>query len=223
MEQTVRIKNVVQRVLKTLGFELHRTDGRGTLGGALSHLSEKGFRPDYVIDGGASDGRWTRFARKYFPNAQYTLVEPLSEHLPALRSMTEARIVPAALSSTAGKAVFHVTSEFNSSLVPRAGTERTVDTVTLDSLLENSSRTLVKLDLEGGELEVLRASQSLSGVGAVIVECAFARLPEYCALMREKGHVVHEIFDLNYDRTSGDMSQVDILFVPAQSSLRSVK
>lgn len=213
------MRQFIQNILNVLGVSLHRINGRGTFGGALAHLRAKGFRPADIIDGGASDGHWGEKAREYFPDAHYILVEPLAEHLPALQKIPNVHIVTSALADTEGEMIFHAINAFNSSLQATGGEERTVPTITLDSLLSNPQNTLLKLDLEGGEYMVLKSSNLLPQVPVVIVECVFSRLPQYCALMEEKGFAVYYIFDLNFDRRSGNMSQVDIVFVQKNSPL----
>jgi len=213
------MKYVLQNILKLFGVTIHRVNGRGTFGGALAHLQQKGFQPTEVIDGGASDGRWAQTARKYFPSAHYTLVEPLTEHLPALQKIPDITIVTSALAEAEGETTFHAINAFNSALNATGGEERRVKTIPLDSLLTNPAGTLLKLDLEGGEYAALQGSQRLCAVPVVIIECVFSRLPQYCTLMQEKGFVVYYIFDLNFDRTSHNMSQVDIVFVQKNSTL----
>jgi hypothetical protein len=39
-------------------------------------LKGRGFNPKHIIDVGANRGYWTRASIKFFPEAQYTLVEP---------------------------------------------------------------------------------------------------------------------------------------------------
>jgi FkbM family methyltransferase len=39
-------------------------------------LKRQGFNPRQVIDVGANHGNWTRTAARFFPDAQYTLIEP---------------------------------------------------------------------------------------------------------------------------------------------------
>ena len=213
------MKNNLQRILKFFGFELHRAMGRGTLGGALEHLKARGFLPAYVIDGGASDGRWSRVAQRYFPQAHYTLVEPLEEYVGALQSLPNSTTVTAALAATKGHMSLYLNGAFNSSLRPTTGHTRHVPTVTLDSLVQDPEKTLIKLDLEEAEYPVLEASKLLSQTGAVILECTFNNLSRYAALMEQRGFHIHEIFDAGYRRENGDMFQVDILFIPQDSAI----
>ncbi len=208
------MKNFLQNIVKLSGYELHRTRGRGTLGGAFEHLRARGFSPALIIDGGASDGRWSLDAQRYFPKARYTLVEPLEEYAPALAQVPGGAVVTAALADAEGIMALYLGGAFNSSLRKIEGGEtRMVKTITLDSLITDPARTLVKLDLEEAEYPVLAASTLLPDIAAVVLECTFKQLPSYCALMEQKGFVVREIFGAGYRRENGDMFQVDILFI----------
>src|SRR5262249_52398851 len=44
---------------------------------AFRRLKNRGYRPDFVIDVGASTGVWSDTSKHVFPNARYLLVEPL--------------------------------------------------------------------------------------------------------------------------------------------------
>jgi hypothetical protein len=181
------MKNFFQNIFKRFGFELHRARGRGTLSGALEHLKEKGFRPEYVIDGGASDGRWSLEAQRYFPEAKYTLIDPIVEYIPSLKMVPNGTVVSKSLSKDGE--------------------------ITLDGVLKEPEKTLLKLDLDGVEIPILSASKKLSRVPAVILECAFFQIAELCSLMKGFGFRVAEVFGASFDQKTGDMTQVDILFL----------
>lgn len=184
------MKNVLQNVLKRVGFEIHRANGSATMAGALAYLQKKGFEPEHIIDGGASDGRWARIARRYFPNAHITLVEMQPQYASALAHIPNATVVSAMLGQ-----------------------------IPLDNLIKDPEHTLLKLDLDGGEPPILKDSKQTERLPAVIMECPFFQLSEKCAIMTQKGFIISRIFDLNY-RADGAMTQADILFVKKDSPLR---
>jgi FkbM family methyltransferase len=216
------MKKIIQEIANFFGVKLQKINGRGTLGGALLHLKGKGFSPRYIVDGGASDGRWSLEAQVYFPNAEYLLIEPIVEHIDELKKVPTSAIISAALSDKSGKIKISYINKYNSSIMStimssNSGDEREVMAVTLDSVLKDPQHTLLKLDIEGAEYQVLSASNMLSQVPAVILECAFGNLPKYCHLMEQKGFQVFEIFSANFRRIDGDMKQVDILFLKNNS------
>jgi hypothetical protein len=74
------IKRFVHRSLEKLGYRLVRMEGRPGADDALSQffslLKRQGFSPRHIFDVGANHGNWTRAAVRFFPDAQYTLIEP---------------------------------------------------------------------------------------------------------------------------------------------------
>ena len=54
---------------------------------ALVRAVSRGLKVNTVIDVGASDGRWTLIARKFFPDAQFLLIEPNQNHESSLQTL----------------------------------------------------------------------------------------------------------------------------------------
>src|ERR1700686_1289854 len=73
------IKRGVQAFLKTFGYRLAPADSAIPFFGLsnfFSLLKRFAFYSRHILDVGANRGKWTREAILYFPEAQYTLVEP---------------------------------------------------------------------------------------------------------------------------------------------------
>ena len=152
-----------------------------------------------IVDVGANEGNWTGSVLRIFPDAEVIAAEPNREP----RAVMEARfadrrnvlIDPRAVSDTAGTAAFHVTrwSVFSSLLAPKpslhelyapssAPTEEVdtvqVDTVTLDRLVGDRHVSILKLDVQGGELAVLDGGRDvLERTDCILVEVLF--VPHY--------------------------------------------
>lgn len=102
--------NRIAAVLRgTLAGALNVVRRNGELGGmrsALRLLGEVGIEPATIADVGASDGRWSKVARKVFPNAELVLFEPQPAHASALERFQidnpDARIVRSAVGGSAG-------------------------------------------------------------------------------------------------------------------------
>src|SRR5271170_3934484 len=77
------IKRLVQSTLQVFGYRLTRLNSKAQpaygLGFFFALLKRYGFAPKHVLDIGANYGNWTREAVTYFPDADYTLVEPQDE------------------------------------------------------------------------------------------------------------------------------------------------
>lgn len=157
-------------------------------------------RPDAAViyDIGANVGTWTLLARSIFPDATVHAFEPLVMHHEGFArntaGMPDVHLHGTALGESAGTAPMHVTSFSDaSSLLPLASAgasqwhihEVGVEPVPIERLEEWIARTsspqptLIKLDVQGFELAVLRgAGAVLDRIDAVIVEVSFQEFYE---------------------------------------------
>ena len=101
---------------------------------------------------------------------------------------------------------------------------------TLDTVVPaGTRRALLKLDVQGYELEVLAgATRTLATASAVVLEVSL--LPynegaplfgEVVAFMRSRGFLVYDIVSTRRRRADSALFQADIVFVPAGSPLRA--
>lgn len=128
---------------------------------------------EHVIDIGTSDGRWAAKCMRVCPNAHVTGIDArdCEMHSSVAHDPRYVRVT-AALDSHAGKGTLRVPArKTTTSLLPikkpvahkglENAVEMEVDTVTLDSLrLECPKLTLIKMDVQGLELFVVRGGQS---------------------------------------------------------------
>jgi FkbM family methyltransferase len=161
----------------------------GQLSSFLEDIAARGFRPRHILDVGANRGRFSRDVRRVFPDAGFTLVEPqleMKEPLEAFCAETPgARWIQAAAGAAPGQLAFSVLPDTVSSSFLKSAAEaeslggetRTVPVVTLDSLFDGMPLPeLVKLDVEGFELEVLRgAPRVLAAAELVLAEVSLYR------------------------------------------------
>jgi FkbM family methyltransferase len=196
------------------------------------------FRADVrtVLDVGASRGQFALFALSRFPQAAIRSFEPLPGARDKLKVVTAGRveIVAAAVGAEPGRAELNVSAQDDSSsLLPIGrrqvaeypGTEATttieVDVVTLASVLSEAlpGPVLLKIDVQGFELDVLRgAGELLSKVDEVFVECSFVELYDGQALADEVVAFLFEhdlrlagVYGLSHTAT-GEALQADLLF-----------
>lgn len=199
------------------------------------------FRQDVssVIDVGAHHGQFALFALQRFPTAQIVCIEPLERARSKIRAAVggEARveIVPGAAAKEAGTRPLHISRRSDSSsllsitskyTMAFPGTEEAavveVRTASLDELLANihlPPPTLLKIDVQGGELEVLGgATTTLHQTDEIFVECSFLEfysgqplIGEVIAYVESCGFTLSGIYSLVRD---GDFRclQADLLF-----------
>ena len=148
-----------------------------------------------VVDVGASRGQFGLFALARFPHARLICFEPLPRALATATRLLDGgrtEFHGVALGAVTGQMTLHVSARDDcSSLLPIGrrcveafpGTqERTTIAVTVDVLEHYLSSDLprpclVKIDVQGSELDVLRgAGDALSVVDEVLVEVSFAEL-----------------------------------------------
>ena len=192
-----------------------------------------------VVDVGANRGQFTLLARHCFPEARIIAVEPLAAPAARFRRVfgrePQVTLHQTALGPASGEATMHVSGRDDSSsllvisskqgdLFP--GTAETGrETVRVGRLSELIDRgglerpALLKLDVQGFELEALKGSEDLlEQFDWIYAECSFIELYEGQALadevicwLRDRGYRIFSVDHLSRDR-EGRAVQADILF-----------
>lgn len=206
---------------------------------ALRHLHEKNFRPRVVLDIGAGKGYWSILAGGYFKDAKFYLLEPLTENEPDLRSLCERdarqHYIPIAVGQEPGERRIHVASDPDSStmlLFPGGddGRLRPLSITTVDRLLEEGrieAPDLVKIDVQGMELQVLQGSTRLFDHTEVfVIEVnLFAFMPgcprvhEIVQFMAARGYTLFDLAGSLRRPFEDDLGQLDLVMVSARSPL----
>ncbi len=174
------MKRILQAALGKFGLRLSRVANapKDGLTCFFEAIQRAGFAPRHIVDVGANHGNWTRAAIRFFPEAQYTLVEP-QDHLKAdvqdlIARGHKIRWVNAALGDKSGILPFTIASRDDSSTLAlgekeaQASGARQVpmQVATLDELLGSDVAPppdLVKIDAEGFDLKVLAGASHLIG------------------------------------------------------------
>ena len=236
------MKRLIKSILRKLGLRITRDKGQpvSSVDAFFSMLKHLGFSPSHVVDVGANHGNWTRAALGFFPDADYTLVEP-QDHL---KSNVEDLIA-------AGRKVCWInagagdqpgTLQFN--LAPRddgssfvlspenAGTEQPTIPVAVRTLNEMVATRglpipeLVKIDAEGFDLKVLAGASDLLGKTEVFLMEAslFAAQYENTVLktiqrMDDSGYRLLDVTDLNRSPRTGVLWLCELVFIRNDSPL----
>jgi len=206
-------------------------------------MRDLGISPVSVIDVGAALGDWSLACSKIFPNAKYVLVGPLSEYSRALKhameNIKQAVYINQAAASSEGKTEMYVHKDLvGSSLKAEVETynqqnthKRKISELTLDSLIQKKyldTPFLIKLDVQGAEIDVLDGAENmLKSTEVVVVEVSLFKgfvdgheFQEVISYMKNRGFVLYDLYGLNYRPYDRAPSQIDVVFVPEQSPLR---
>lgn len=193
---------------------------------------------DGVIDVGANRGQFTLACRLAIPNVPIVAFEPIPDEAQTYRRVhgnnPRVKLIESALGEAKGTAMLHLSISADSSSLLPIGKKQTelfentgeigtikVQIQRLDDLSEHwagRTRQLLKIDVQGYELNVLRgAVETLKSCTYVYVECSEIPLYDGQAL---RGEVEVFLFEhgfgvkgrYNEQFSNGDLIQADYLF-----------
>ncbi len=236
------VRGVASSALQTLeeagDFSVHDWLSVASLGRSLALLRGMGVDLRSVVDVGAHEGGWTTYVRTHFPGAASVMIEAHPER----RSTLERYCAEHAGCRYAGMLVgrerregvaFHL-ADSGSSLLDdaSAGGARTVmlPMRTLDEVLDGlgvGAVDLLKLDVQGAELEVLAgARETLRRTTLVLLEVSLRRLyagsplaADVVRFMDERGFAVFDVCSMIRRPRDGALAQADVMFVDSRSEL----
>lgn len=201
-----------------------------------SVLKTAGFSPVHIVDVGANHGGWTKEAMTFFPDAQFTLLEPQQRLEEAIRKSLgtnndKIRYYAVGAGSKEGRFKFTITrrdDSCNFRTTPQEAEQKglkqiEVPVVTLDNLIKENNLPLpelVKIDAEGLDIDVLKGAKELMGktevflVEAAVVNDAFENsFLNVIRFMDENGYRLFDITDLNRPFESNVLWLVELAFV----------
>jgi FkbM family methyltransferase len=127
---------------------------------------DTGFAPDLIIDGGGNTGVFTLLASATFPTARVVVCEPVPRNLLQIdkhlrMNRVNANVMPVCIGGSRRSIPFYIREANQGSFdsgIPYSS-QIDVDVVTLASLVRDrdAKRILVKLDIEGMEVEALES------------------------------------------------------------------
>lgn len=237
--------DLVRLIVERAGFVVHRwpTHRFEAMEDALRLLQRNGYRPRIVIDCGANRAQWFGLASAIFPDSEFHLIEPQAECWPALdrasaaRGRTEVhRTAVTAPGSSAVRMHRGSDSDTTGAFVIGESESFPVDVhapaATLDALFAErvgpDDRALLKLDIEGHELEALRgASSLLDRVEVIVSEVRFfdvngARRPvfsEVLAFLEGRNFALFDFAVLGGRRRDQRLRAGDAIFIRQDSVL----
>lgn len=197
-----------------------------------------------IFDVGANRGQTALAYRLVFPDAEIYCFEPFppvfSELKHDLAGDKKVHLVPKAVSDTSGRTVFHVNRvDHASSLLPHLESARllyaqqterqstiSVQAITLDKYVSDnniSTVDILKIDVQGGELKVLRgATDLLWGDDIHIIFTEVWGTPHYegspllhdvCSFLSGYGYSLFDLFNIKRAAVNGQLEWCDAIFV----------
>lgn len=183
--------SVLRRFIERAGYVVHRAPSRrfDDMKAALAQLHQNGYRPRVIVDCGANVGQWFGIASSVFRDSEFHLVEAQSECWPLLdsaaarRGQTQLHRTAVTAPGVRSVRMHRGGDEINTGAFVMSGEETwdvnvTAPATTLDELfatrVQPGDRALLKLDIEGHEIEAFRgASALLDRVEVIVCEVRF--------------------------------------------------
>jgi FkbM family methyltransferase len=238
------VSKLTQRLFAAMGLNLTRLPGNrfDAMPDVLRRLAREGFAPTLIIDVGANRGQWAATASAVFARAPLHLIEPQAacradlDALAARRGATDVhdvfvtsrgvdhvQVVGAGSGSTGAHVIDTTAGRTDGQSMPAS---------TLDALLagrlRDADRVLMKLDVEGHEIEVLDgASAILPHVEVIVSEVAFYDLEctghptfaDVSTALAGAGFVLYDFAALASRNRDGRLRVGDVVFVRRGSAL----
>ncbi len=237
------IKRMIKGLLRKRGYQIKRIDqktlhipkNKFSMEEGFKRCLSRGLKIATVIDVGASDGRWSERLMKFYPDANYLLVEAQQGHLEGLKACKDRNpkldFVLAAAGREAGTIYFENSNLFGgtASDTPLDGNCIEVPVISVDQEIKNRQLPgpyLLKLDTHGYEIPILEgAKKVIQAAELIIIEVYNFQLTtdslkfwEMCSYMEKLGFSPVELVDPMLRENDRAFWQMDLFFIPSKSS-----
>ena len=233
------VRELIKRALLRRDMILSRPPGQFNVTELkLARARDRGLRVNMAVDGGAAEGEWAEHFKQIYPDAKLLCVEPRDAAQPELKrraaALSGVSVAQTLIGASEGTIEFyesaHQSSIFKDPNGQEWGKKITAPITTLDALITRMGLRdpdLIKLDLQGAELDCLRgAPRCLAHAEAVMLELSFIEIQrgmpligEVVAFMGERGFRLYDVTALWHRPLDGALAQGDFLFVSNRSKL----
>ena len=230
---------VLTKIYRHFAFHLFKTY-RDDMFEVLINLKYNGYYPKTIIDVGAYKGDWTKEVLKIYDKSDYYLFEPQNDKRPYLETLRtnnpNINFFNVLLGANKGSLVKFYKMETGSSVYSEnTSHDREILEMqlnTIDDIFKNIviDKCLLKLDVQGYEIEVLKGATSIMNkVDIVLLEVSVLEYnlnaPEFFDVvnyMNEIGFIVYDICGLKRTSIEHKLMQCDIFFCKKNSDIRNV-
>lgn len=234
-----KILKITNSLLRPFGAEIVKNiSDHLQMSSAIKRINTHAIRLKTIIDIGASDGKWSLTAMKFFPDASVIAIEPLRERLTALENLKQKYAsfdyeLCAAGETDVGQIMLNVSNDLDGSTVdgtdgkPRQVLAKTIDTIVSEKKMEGPF--LLKFDTHGYEIPILNsAEETLRKTDVIIMEvynfqitAQSLRFHEMCLHMEKLGFRCYDIADPMLRRYDKSFWQMDLFFCRKESKIFS--
>jgi FkbM family methyltransferase len=210
---------------------------------SLLNMKRNGFAPVSIVDIGAYEGSWTEMIKQIFPQAAVLMLEAQKNKADTLKAICRkyhptVQVDIGLIGPENQSEALFFENEAVSSALPEhyatAAKQVFVPMHTLDTILEKQNSPapqLIKLYVQGYELEVLRGAQKApSTAEVVLMEVSLIDINkgaplfhEVIAFMHTNGFITYDICSLVRRPLDKALWQTDLIFVKKNSLLVSSK
>lgn len=199
----------------------------------LYRIQKQSFEPKIIFDVGAFRGDWSKNCLKIFPNAKYYLFEPQDKMIKYLTRIEneKIKIENLFLGKDDGSVVKFYEAETSSSAL-RFGPHTSVNKVStsLETYCKDNSINnidVLKLDVQGYELNILKGAQSIfNNIQIIILEVSLIDVYIDCPLVSDiifyldkNEYQLFDIVDFKHRELDNNLWQCDMFFVRKNSYL----
>ena len=238
------IKRFAKAVLQRTPYRIRRARDLNRFSAieeSLAALAARGYAPRLIVDGGANVGEFTRAASAIFPAARVAMIEPqpaCQQALVGLAADPRYTLHPVALGRALGtlNLVIDPGAVSTGACIAPAYEGQSSDNLitiaveTLDAILGKdlspSDRTLLKLDLQGWEMEaLLGAEASLIAIEVILTEVSFYKqayepdIEDLIAHLNARGFALYDVAAITCRPRDNRAKQGDFIFVRRDSAL----
>ena len=190
------------------------------------------YSPKKILDIGALDGRWSLCLKQIYENSDFMMIEANSS-MESFLIKTNLKYIISPLSDKIKKTKYYkIPGDAGNSLYIEKDSSKPIIeevlTSTLEDLLDiNDTYNIIKLDVQGSELDILNGGKTfLEKADFILTECSLIEynigaplFNDQLFLFQKHNYSLVDVIDLLYDK-KGTLIQMDILFQNNKFNLR---